>query len=532
MKKNSYHQTIRITLKSLVFVLLLAAGCSDLNETPDFVSPAIFYKDANQLKLGVNAIYDDLTMGNKDWFNLFYNRYVFECIVGYQIGWEKQPLQYNMGNMSPQDDVIEAYWGQCYRSIYRANTIIEKADEINDPGNGALIARLKAEAFYLRAFYYYGLLSYFDNAPITTKALTNDLSVLPSNSGGTRAVIDLIYQDCKAAAEVLPASYEGVDLGRATKWAALTILMKAQLWDKKWADAKATAENIRDNSGMTLYDDFGHNFDTDHENMGERIFEGQVSAAANADEYSNHSAHFNPEDLPTDMGGAGWSWLSATQEFRASYADNDKRIASTFVESYPTARTDTTATGEHPIVHWSKDASFNLSRFGGIVDPNANPDKPSELIFGKAWSAKLTEIKPVNSYINTEKNTIYLRLADVLLGHSEACNESGTGNPYTSINLVRERAGLAKLDALSQTALRDAIIDERMHEFVFEQVMYPELRRKSTFGGSPDYLGDHIQHFITKYGVERKLKAKDYVLPIPLKEVLGNPNVQQNDVWK
>jgi starch-binding outer membrane protein, SusD/RagB family len=531
MKKNQLYKTTGVTFKSLLLVLFLGAGCSDLNETPDFVSPDNFYKNASELRLGVNAIYDDLTMGNRDWFNLFYNRYVFECIVGYQVGWEKQPLQYNLGNVSPQDDVIEAYWGQCYRSIYRANTIIGKAENVSDPGNEALVARLVAEAKYLRAFYYYGLLSYFDNAPVVTKAAT-DLSDLPSNSGGTRAIIDLIYADCKAAAAVLPPSYTGGDVGRATKWAALTILLKAQLWDKNWADAKTTAEDIMTNSGMALYDDFSHNFDTDHENAGERIFEGQVSATADANEYNNHSAHFNPEDLPTDLGGAGWSWLSATQDFRASYDDDDERIAGTFMESYPTARTAKNSAGEFPIVHWSKDASYNLSRFGGIVDPNADPEDPSELIFGKAWSAKLTEINPGKNYDKTERNTIYLRYADVLLGHAEACNEGGTGDPYEGINEVRDRAGLGQLSGLSKDALRDAIVNERMHEFTFEQVMYPELRRKSTFGGTPDYLGDYIKNYITKYGVSRQLKAKDYVLPIPLKEILGNPNVTQNTVWK
>jgi starch-binding outer membrane protein, SusD/RagB family len=530
MKTNS-NKYLSITLKSLLFALLLGAGCSDLNETPDFVSPDNFYKNASELRLGVNAIYDDLTMGNRDWFNLFYNRYVFECIVGYQVGWEKQPLQYNLGNVSPQDDVIEAYWGQCYRAIYRANTIIEKAANVSDPGNEALVARLVAEAKYLRAFYYYGLLSYFDNAPITTKAAT-DLSELPSNSGGTRAIIDLIYADCNDAAEVLPPAYTGADVGRATKWAALTILMKAQLWDKNWAGAKTTAEEIMTTSGILLYDDFGHNFDTDHENAGERIFEGQVSAAADANEYSNHSAHFNPEDLPTDLGGAGWSWLSATQDFRASYDEDDERIAGTFIEEYPTGRTAKNTAGEFPMVHWSAAAPYNLSRFGGVVDPNANPNNPADLVFGKAWAAKLTEIKPVSGHTHTERNTIYLRFADVLLGHSEACNESNTGDPYEGINTVRERAGLDILTGLSQEALRDAIVAERMHEFTFEQVMYPELRRKSTFGGSPDYLGDYIKHFITTYGVARQLKAKDYVLPIPLKEILGNPNVTQNTVWK
>jgi hypothetical protein len=512
-------------------MLAFVMGCSDLEETPDYISPDSFFKNANELKLGVNAVYDDLTMGNSDWFNLFYNRYVFECLIGYQVGWEKQPLQYNLGNVSPQDDVIEAYWGQCYRSIYRANAILEAADKIVDPNNEALLARLRGEAYFLRAFYYYGLLSYFDNVPLTTTAVS-DLNNLPSNSGGTRAIIDLIYTDCAAAAAILPDSYTGADLGRATKWAAKTILMKTQLWDAKWAEAKATAEDIMNNSGMELYDDFSHNFDEAHENMGERIFEGQVSAAANANEYSNHSAHFNPEDLPTDLGGAGWSWLSATQDFRASYADNDERIAGTFVESYPTGRTKKDSNGDFPIVHWSKTASYNLSRFGGIVDPNANPNDPAQLVFGKAWAAKITEIRPGQAYTTTERNTIYLRYADVLLGHSEACNEDESGDPYLGINEVRDRAGLAPLSGLTQPTLRDAIVEERMMEFAFEQVLYPELRRKSTFGGSPDYLGDYITHYATTYNVDRQPKAKDYVLPIPLKETLGNPNVTQNTVGK
>jgi starch-binding outer membrane protein, SusD/RagB family len=526
-KKNPVRWTVTM-------ILVVAMGCANLNETPDYINPTTFFKNANEYRLGVNAIYDDLVMGNRDWFNFFYNRYVFECIIGYQVGWEKQPLQYNLGNVTAQDDVIEAYWGQCYRSINRANAMIEIADGIKDPNNATLIARLKGEAQFLRAFYYYSLLSYFDNAPLTVKNTKSsaDLNNLPSNSGGTRAIIDQIYADCNAAALALPNSYTGADLGRATKWAAKTLLMKAQLWDKKWPEAKATAEDIMTNSSITLFTDFSHNFDTDHENMGERIFEGQVSASANADEYNNHSAHFNPEDLPTELGGAGWSWLSATQDFRASYNDNDLRIVGTFVESYPTGRTAKNSTGNFPVVRWSRTAPFNLSRFGGIVDPNANPNNPSQLIFGKAWSGKITEIRNGGAWTSTERNTIYMRYADVLLGHSEACNESGTGNALLGINQVRSRAGLPALAPLSQALMRNAIVQERMQEFAFEQVLYPELRRKSTFGGSPDYLGDYIRRFATTYSVNRQPKAKDYVLPIPLKEILGNKNVEQNPVWR
>jgi starch-binding outer membrane protein, SusD/RagB family len=537
-QKNLKEETMKKYFKTkysnwplaMIFTFALLLGCSDLEETPDYINPSTFYKSATELQLGVNAIYDDLTMGSGDWFNYFYNRYVFECLIGYQVGWEKQPLQYNLGNVSPQDDVIEAYWGQSYRSINRANELLEAAEKVDDPANAATIERLKGEAKFLRAFYYYGLLSYFDNAPISLKG-TKDLTNLPSNSGGTRALIDQIYADCNAAAEVLPESYTGANTGRATLWAAKTLLMKAQLWDQKWSDAKATAEDIMNNSGITLFADFSYNFDLEHENMNERIFEGQVSAAANANEYSNHSAHFNPEDYPTEFGGAGWSWLSATQDFRGSYDIADKRIPGTFIESYPTARTKKDSNGNYPIVKWSATAPFNLSRFGGIVDPNANPADPAQLVFGKAWSAKLTE-ENISAYQYTERNTIYMRYADVLLGHSEACNESSTGDPYVGINEVRDRAGLTPLSGLGQSQLRDAIVNERMQEFAFEQVMYPELRRKSSFNGSSDYLGNHIKHFISKYGVGRELKARDYVLPIPLREVQGNPNVTQNPAWQ
>ncbi len=217
-QKNLKEETMKKYFKTkysnwslaMIFTFALLLGCSDLEETPDYINPNTFYKSATELQLGVNAIYDDLTMGSGDWFNYFYNRYVFECLIGYQVGWEKQPLQYNLGNVSPQDDVIEAYWGQSYRSINRANELLEAAEKVDDPANAATIERLKGEAKFLRAFYYYGLLSYFDNAPISLKG-TKDLTNLPSNSGGTRALIDQIYADCNAAAEVLPESYYGCE---------------------------------------------------------------------------------------------------------------------------------------------------------------------------------------------------------------------------------------------------------------------------------------------------------------------------------
>lgn len=518
----------------LVFALvIITQGCEDdtiLKERPDFVTRENFFKTAKQLETGVNAVYDGIGFG-KDWFNHFYDRYVFESRVGYQVGWEKGPLDFQNGNVDPGDVYIEFYWRISYENINRANSIIELADKLKEEGvsDTALIDRVKAEALFLRAFYYFNLVRYFDDIPVPTKSTISDQDKL-SNENGKRLALDLIESDLGVASGILPESYPAENAGRATKWAAMTLLVKAYLQDEKWNDARATAETIVNTSGLSLFDDFSKNFSVDSENSGERIFEAQVSSSANSNEFQNHHAHFVPGDLPNELGGVGWHWLNGTQTFREKYDPNDKRIPGTFISEYPSNRIGRNSSGEWPIVKWSANAPYNLSRFGGFVPATANPNNPDELIFGSGWAAKWVELGIANFGV-TEKNIVYLRYADVLLGHSEAANESGVGDRYLGINEVRQRAGLSPLSGLSQEDLRDAIMHERVLEFAFESEVYPELKRKSTFGGSPDYLGDYIKEFINIHNVDRTLSPKDYVLPIPSIEVQGNPNVKQNPLY-
>lgn len=509
---------------------IMVIGCTDLDENPDFTTQDNFFENAEQLELGVNAVYDGI--GNAGiWFNHFYNRYVFESRVGYQVGWEKGPLDFQNGNVNSNDEYIEAYWSISYDHINRANSVIQKADELKEAGtpNQAMIDRIKAEAMFLRAFYYFNLVRYFDDIPVTTTRTENDQD-LPSNENGKQIALDLIISDLTMAAAVLPESYEGGEIGRATKWAAMALLVKGYLQAEQWNEARTTAETIVNESGATLFEDFADNFAVATENTGERLFEASVSGGLLPGEAQNAHQHFVPGDLPNNQGGVGWHWLNGTQAYRAKFDPTDQRIPGTFINEYTTTRIGENAAGELPTVTWSADASYNLSRFGGMVSADADPNNPDELVFSAAWSAKYTEVGIENATLS-EKNTVYLRLADVLLGHSEAANESGTGDAFFGINMVRERAGLPALSGLSQDELRDAIVNERVLEFGFECEVYPELKRKSTFGGSPDYLGDYIQEFIDTYNVDRTLSAKDYVLPIPLTEIQGNPNVTQNPLY-
>ena len=513
-----------------VFATLMLISCTDLEENPDFTTQDNFFANAEQLELGVNAVYDGIGYGTQ-WFNHFYNRYVFECRVGYQVGWEKGPLDFQNGNVNANDEYIETYWSISYDHINRANSVIKKADQLKEEGvaNQPLVERVKAEAMFLRAFYYFNLVRYFDDIPVTTTKTENDQD-LPSNENGKQVALDLIIADLTIASDVLPDSYAGSETGRATKWAAMALLVKGYLQAEQWDEARKTAETIVNESGSTLFIDFADNFAVATENTGERLFEASVSGGLLPGEAQNAHQHFIPGDLPNTEGGVGWHWLNGTQAYRNKFDPNDKRIPGTFIDEYTTTRVGVNSAGELPVVKWDGNAPYNLSRFGGMVSADADANNPSELIFTSAWSAKYTEMGISNATLS-EKNTVYLRLADVLLGHSEAANESGIGDPYFGINLVRRRAGIPELSGLSQEQLRRAIVDERVLEFGFEGEVYPELKRKSTFGGSPDYLGEYIQEFINTYNVDRTLSAKDYVLPLPLSEVLGNPNVTQNPLY-
>jgi len=508
---------------------IFAVSCdSQLEEQPDFINSESFFTDAQSLETAVNGAYQNLN-GDR-WFRFFYDRFVFEELAGYQVGWEKGPLDFQNGNVSPTDPYIEAYWDLSYEAINRANTVIAEARRLEgEVEDEELRRRVVAEAKFLRSFFYFNLIRYFDDVPVKMEP-TQERS-FPSNENGKQIILDTLFTDMQEAGEVLPSQYSGADEGRATKWAAKTLLMKGYLMDEQWTPARNVAEDIINNSPHRLYDDFSKNFEVAHENDpdGERIFEIQVSASADQSQNSNTHAHYVPPDHEF---GQGWHWLWTTKQYRMRYEEDDERIPGTFLQSYKSVRPEGASADNLVEVRWSPDAEFSLGRFNGVVEATADPDNPEELVYSGGWSRKWVEDCGGRScWSTTEKNHVLFRYADVLLGHTEAVLEgagAGDFDRYYGINRIRERAGLSTFSGLSTDALRDSLVNEYMLEFTFENKAYSFLRRKSTFQGEIDPLGEQIQRFIDNHDVDRQVKQADYALPLPQDEVEGNPNVQQH----
>ena len=500
-KAYTYGGAALLTVFALVF-----PGCTNLEEDPDFISPDNFYRSGEEVTTAVNGVYDDLGAG---WFNLMYARYCFDCILGYSTGYEKEPLNYASGALAPNSAVLGAYWENSYRAINKANIVLARTPEVDMDED--LKQRLTGEAKFLRAFFYYHLAVYFDDIPVSEEP-TTELGDYASNENGRERAFQLVISDLTEAADLLPEAYEAEDAGRATRWAALGFLAKAYMETGQWAEAAQTAEQVvtaSPDNGVFLFEDFTHNFDSEHENTGERIFELQSSYSAAPSESSNIHAHFTPTDWAgpdcNTESASGWAdaWIWGDPEFRMTYEDGDQRIQGTFLESYCSRNVE-------DVVTWDPNAPSNFVGAGS-----------SSRTYRSAYVSKYLE-PTIPIWNRTERNFPFLRYADVLLTHSEAANEAGSGDPYLGINLVRTRAGLAPLSGLDQSALREAIIEERNKEFAFEGQTLPNLKRKGV---------DRVAAMIEKYTGRQVDGNRDATLPIPEQEVNANPNVSQSQYW-
>ncbi len=141
--------------------------------------------------------------------------------------------------------------------------------------------------------------------------------------------------------------------------------------------------------------------------------------------------------------------------------------------------------------------------------------------------------------------SIIFRLADFYLLYAEALNETDPNNPdvLKYVNLVRERAGIEKLEILNpaivgkQDLQREAIQRERRIELATEGQRYFDVRRWMIAGNTPgeggqggDFTGmspngNKVTFHIRRKYHTRVFKPKNYFYPIPLSEIQKSKNI-------
>lgn len=500
---------------------LLFTGCErDLDiVNPNQPTVEVYWKTADDAVKGVNSIYSTLHRGGiSRWLPFYY-------IIRSDEGKSTSPAtdivnnmdqflvtDYNYGNAF-------AIWHDQYVGIFRANQVIANVPEIEMEEE--LRDRLVGEAKFLRAMFYYHLVTLWGNVPLMLEP--SELTDRPE-SATQEQVWTQIENDLIDAAAELPTFYtDPSDLGRATKGAANAMLAKAYMQQREYEAALEPLEWLVEGEGSSIYDlmpDYRDNFLINTENNMESVFEWQFQLNPS----ENHDDDTDPRADNLNYGtsvaqfiappGIGWSdgeaqpWLIGEfLEETTEEGERDPRLAASFLYDSTDVR--------GPEFTEIYGQTF-VERYG---DDNRD----------RVWFRKFLNDhwKDFEGY-NSPNNWRYIRYADVLLMYAEALNATGsTDLAYQYVDRVRERANLAPLSdvkpGLSQQEFLEQIKHERLVELAGEGHRWNDLARWGDLGPALAERDPGFENFDV---------GKDELLPIPTQEIDINPNLEQNEAWK
>ncbi len=475
---------------------LLYVSCSDfLDKTPLGVeSEENFFKTEAQCIRGLTAVYD-VAAWSEAWRGEFMDWVLGDICSDDAVKGGGGPGDFPYIDLmetfksTPTIELLPAWWRDNYQGIYRANLVIERVPN-SDIADAKVKARIIAEARFLRGHFYFNLLKTFGGVPLITKALEPSEYQKKKNSPAECwAQIEADFTAAAAALDTVPHNNE---FGRATKGAALSYLVKAQIFQKKWQPAFDNAAKVIASGNYALIPDYTKIFTQAEEFGKESIFEyNYVSHSGtgwgNANEGSVSCVFQGPRNLKYFT---GWGFNCPTHNLDSAF------------EAADTIRDDATIVYQGELL------------YPGTNDTQTIDNAPSPTLMMNQKAQCEHGAKPPD-ISGSPNNRRIIRYADLLLFHAEAANElSNPTAALASLNAVRARVGLAAVTTTDQAQLRTAIYKERRVELAMEGHRFFDVVRQ---GRGEAVFG--------KYGF---IKGKHEVFPIPQAEINACPLLTQN----
>jgi hypothetical protein len=361
-------------------------------------------------------------------------------------------------------------WNICYSNIYICNSAIEGLVQSSSL-TPAVKQQLLGEAKFMRAFFYFYLLNFYGDVPLT---LSSDYTYnrLLSKSQPTEVYKQVIL-DLKEAQDLLSSNYLDISLVtttleriRPTKWAAAALLARAYLYNSEWSNAELQANTVISNS--TLYDTVSLN-NVFLKNSKEALWQlPPVNTSWNTEEAR---AYIIPS-----TGFSNSNPFSLSSNLLNAFEIGDKRAL---------------------IGNWIK--SITLS--------------------GTTYFYPYKYKSATNSAIVTEY-LMMLRIAEQYLIRAEArAQQDKISGALEDLNVLRKRAGLSNSTASDKNTLLLAIYHERQVELFTEWGhRWLDLKRTNI---------DAVMSVVTpqKGGIWEPM---DKLYPLPLGDIQKDPNLTQN----
>jgi len=524
---------VRITTAAVLVLLGLSScnGVMDLTPKDQFADEAVF-TDPNLAQAFVNDMYRGLGHG------------LYEIMLAsisdethFIHNYNTEPIVKSIITASDRgaiDDGRFAHfnWGPTYSRIRQTNIFLSKID--GTTFDAALKQRMKGEVFFLRAYFYHNLMRMYGGVPIITKVygLNEDYQAARNSFQETVA---FIVANADSAAALLPLSYSGIDLGRATRGAALALKARVLLYAASdlynvnpsgqpengyttpqdrtalWRAAKDAAKAVMDLGIYGLFRPTPANAQEATKNYGDLFLQTMSEEVilsrfflSTRDDGYNPGLHNGPNGFHTWGGntpiqnlvddyrmadGSTFDWSNAT-EAAAPYANRDPRFyASIAYDGASWRPRPDDVKGLDPVGFIQTFRQLSIRNDSGRVtdvvpglDTRDSPVENWNGAYSGYYVRKFVDPSINAQFIKEQVPWIFFRYAEVLLNYTEASIElNELGDALTVLNQIRVRAGMPPFSAaLGQAALRDEYRNERRVEMAFEEQRFFDVRRWMT----------------------------------------------------
>ncbi|MDE6528842.1 MAG: RagB/SusD family nutrient uptake outer membrane protein, partial [Muribaculaceae bacterium] len=402
------------------------------------------------------------------------------------------------------------------------------------------IARLKAEARFIRNFLFFRLANLYGDVPLfmsdpTLEAASN-ISRTPHGE-----VIRTITADLEDLIADLPAntSMPDAERGRITRGAAAMLRARIALMESDWDNVEKWCQRIVDGEfgHYELFPSYSGLFSEENEYNCEVILDcGYVNGVrtwGNINQMKpptlrSSTVTWTPTQSLVDtyltMGGYSIDEAGTDYNPARPYNNRDPRLGATVV--YDNSTLYDPCTGQTHTIF--------INPSTGISDDNVGIGtglyKTVTGYYTRKW---FSPIHDDNGY-QSGLNIIMMRYADVLLMLAEAKNELGKMNETVwnnTIRLIRQRAGFTASKAIDYPAGADMqriIRNERRVELALEGLRWWDIKR---WKAGKEYLDGPVKGCTFVGGAEvldtySFDENRDYLWAVPLNEIDFNPNLK------
>lgn len=544
----------------IISLSIFATSCDDFLDTKPYSNTVVdnSYKTANDAELALTGCYQTVVaaVAQGEWGRASFNSGMQamldggtdECIMRDGLS---DPIfgSIPVGSFTAQHELFKFSWSFLFKGVSRTNFLLEKIDTIDMDKKRK--DEIKAEAQYLRGFFYYYLGILYGGAPVYTTSYQDPMAARNS----LQDVFNRAIEDFSHAYNILP-DRSGIP-GRANKWSAAGFLVKSYCYlasckmnnvgkdlnfdlnSFDWVNssdfytkAKTISLDIIDNSGYKLTEHYDYLFreNTENAQYEECLFTGEsTSAQAAGDDYGAWLFYMIPVGA-TNITGGGYGWYRPTGEMYYNlYDSQDPRRA-------------------HNLGGMLVDKADAIEYIEGVKYFVPQPATPADENYCiTKFRYKDPKAKNISLALS-EGNYPILRFADILLLNAEA--EYFTGDePAARKRLTEVRTRVSEenigntapavvyLDTrYKKTNFVTELLEERSRELCFEAHRRTDLIRfgkiESAIAGLSDgkQAGKEARWNVIVPILQENWANASYKIwfPIPINDVLLNKNLVQN----